>query len=279
MAARCRVLHAIRGRLRMRVDLPQIFDGLSGACEAFLRDQPGVQEVRLNPGCRSMTLNCNPDVLKVDDLVALVDEVDVDQLKTYRPRNPPRQVEDSSSMAWLPLALSSVAVALGVLAEAAIAPWLVAGAAVPIFTRAFEAITQRGKLNVDVLDAAATAVLAVQGQIQTAALMVWLVSLGDVIRELTTQHSRRAFEELFDGRTQFAWFVRVGEKIRVPVEEILDGDQVVVYPGDLIPVDGTVVSGGATVDQKILTGESMPVEKNVGDQVYAATVVRAGRYI
>lgn len=272
MAARCRVLHAIRGRLRMRVDLPQIFDGLLGACEAFLRDQPGIQEVRLNPGCRSVVLNYDPDVLKADDLVALIGELPLDQLKTYRPRNPPRQAEDISSMAWLPLALSSAAVALGVLAETDIAPWLVAGAAVPIFTRAFEAITQRGKLNVDVLDAAATAVLAVQGQIQTAALMVWLVSLGDVIRELTMQRSRRAIEELFDGRTQFAWVVRAGEKIRVRVEEILDGDQVVVYPGDLIPVDGTVVSGGATVDQKSLTGEAMPVEKNVGDQVYAATV-------
>lgn len=180
-------------------------------------------------------------------------------------------------MTWLPLALSSAAVALTVFAEAAIAPWLVAGAAVPIFARAFEAITQRGRLNVDVLDAAATAVLAVQGQIQTAALMVWLVSLGDVIRELTMQRSRRAIEELFDGRTQFAWVVRSGEKMKVHVEEILDGDQVVVYPGDLIPVDGTVVSGRATVDQKILTGESMPVEKNVGDQVYAATVVRDGK--
>jgi len=224
-----------------------------------------------------MVLNYNPYVLKADDLVTLVERLPLNLLKTYQPQNPPRQAEDSASMAWLPLALSSAAVALGALAEATIAPWLVAGAAVPIFTRAFGAITQRGKLNVDVLDAAATAVLAVQGQIQTAALMVWLVSLGDVIRDLTMQRSRRAIEELFDGRTQFAWVVRAGEKMRVRVEEILDGDQVIIYPGDLIPVDGTVVSGRATVDQKILTGESMPVKKNVGDQVYAATVVRDGK--
>jgi cation transport ATPase len=263
----------------MRVDLPQIFDSLSGACEAFLRDQPGIQEVRLNPGCRSVVLHYNPDVLEADDLVTLVKELPLDQLNTYQPRNPPPQAEDAASMAWLPLALSSAAVALTVFAEAAIAPWLVAGAAVPIFTRAFEAMSQRGKLNLDVLDAAATAVLAVQGQIQTAALMVWLVSLGDVIRELTMQRSRRAIEELFDRRTQFAWVVRGGEKMKVHVEDILDGDQVVVYTGDLITVDGTVVSGRATVDQKVLTGESMPVEKNVGDQVYAATVVRDGKAV
>jgi Cu2+-exporting ATPase len=261
----------------MRVELPQIFDGLSGACEAFLRDQPGIQAVRLNPRCRSVVLHYDPDVLRAGDLVSLIEQLPLDQLTTYQPRPPPRQAEDSSVMAWLPLALSSAAVALGALAEASIAPWLVAGAAVPIFMRAFEAITQRGKLNVDVLDAAATAVLAVQGQIQTAAVMVWLVSLGDVIRDLTMQRSRRAIEELFDGRTQFAWVVRDGEKMRVRVEEIRDGDQVVVYPGELIPVDGMVVSGRATVDQQILTGESMPVERDVGDQVFAATVVRDGK--
>lgn len=69
MAVRCRVVHAIRGRLRVRVNFPQIFDGLSEAFNAFLRDQPGIQEVRLNPGCRSVVLNYNPDVLRVDDLV------------------------------------------------------------------------------------------------------------------------------------------------------------------------------------------------------------------
>src|SRR5262249_5420621 len=163
------------------------------------------------------------------------------------------------------------------LAESAVAPWLLAGAAVPIFTRAFEAVTQRGKLNVDVLDAAATAVLVLQGQVQTAAFMVWLVSLGDVIRDLTMQRSRRAIEDLFDGRTRFAWVVRNGEKVHVKVEELRPGEQVVVYPGELIPVDGTVVSGRATVEQKLLTGESMPVEKGEGDQVYAATVVRDGK--
>lgn len=277
MAARCRVVHSIRGRLRIHVDLPQVFDGLSGACEAFLRDQPGIQEVRLNPGCRSVVLNYNPDVLREDDLVSLVERLPLDQLNTYQPRNPPRHAEDSASTAWLPLALSSAAMALGALTEATIAPWLVAGVAVPIFTRAFESIMQRGKLNVDVLDAAATTVLAVQGQIQTAAVMVWLVSLGDVIRDITRQSSRRAIAELFDGRTQFAWVVRDGEKMKVRVEDLLDGDQVVVYPGDLIPVDGTVVSGRATVDQKILTGESMPVVRGVRDQVYAATVVRDGK--
>ena len=167
--------------------------------------------------------------------------------------------------------------ALGALVESALAPWLLAGAAVPIFSRAFEALTRGGKLNVDVLDATATTVLLLQGQVPTASVMVWLVTLGDFIRDITMQGSQRAIEELFDGKIQSAWVLREDRKIRLKVEDIQEGDQIVVYPGELIPVDGTVTVGKATVDQKVLTGESMPVEKGEGDQVYAATVVRDGK--
>jgi heavy metal translocating P-type ATPase len=168
-------------------------------------------------------------------------------------------------------------VALGFLAESALAPWCLAAAAVPIFRRAFDAIAQRGKLNVDVLDAAATTVLVAQGQVTTAAAMVWLVALGDFIRDITVQQSQRAIAGLFDGKSQSAWVLRDGKKIRVNIDAVQQGDEVVVYPGELIPVDGTILSGRATVDQKILSGESLPVEKGAGDQVYAATVVRDGK--
>ena len=70
---------------------------------------------------------------------------------------------------------------------------------------------------------------------------------------------------------------RADIETRVRVEDVAAGDEVVVYPGELITVDGTVLTGRATVDQKILTGESMPVEKGPGDLVYAATVVRDGK--
>ncbi len=277
MADRCRVVHGIRGRLRVRVDCPQLFHGLSEACASFLRDQLGIQEVRLNPGCQSVILTYDPALRTGDELVSLMQALPLDQLETYQPRQPHRAVQASPAVAWLPLALSSAAMAIGVLAESALTPWLLVGAAVPIFARASEALFQQGKLNVDVLDAAATTVLALQGQVQTAAVMVWLVSLGHVIRDLTMQQSHRAIEALFDGRTQLAWVVRDGEKMRVRVEAIRAGDEVVVYSGELIPVDGMVVTGKATVDQQILTGESMPVEKGEGDQVYAATVVRDGK--
>src|SRR5919199_2060319 len=158
MAFQWHIVHAIHGRLRLRVECPQIFDGLSRVGESFLRDQPGIQEVRLNPGCRSVVLTYNPAVLRADQVIDLVNGLSPEQLKSYQPRSPQQRTEEPSWLSWLPLGLSSAAIALGMLAESAVAPWLLAAAAVPIVARAFEAVTQRGKLSVDVLDAAATAV-------------------------------------------------------------------------------------------------------------------------
>jgi Cu2+-exporting ATPase len=272
-----RVLHAIPGRLRLRVEAQVLTNGLGAACESFLREQPGVQDVTLNPACRSLVLTYDAARLAAADVVAIVDGISVEKLTAHRPRPGSGPAHDEGGLSWVNLGLSSLAVGLGLFAESALAPWLVGAAALPIFARAADALTRRGRLNVDVLDAAATAVLASQGQIQTAAAMVWLVSLGDFIRDLTLQKSQRAVLDLFDGTVRSAWVVRDGKKIQVGIEEICEGDEVVVYPGELIPVDGVVLSGHALVDQKMLTGESMPVEKKEGEAVYAATVVRDGK--
>ncbi|MEW6381150.1 MAG: heavy metal translocating P-type ATPase [bacterium] len=265
------------------MELIQPFDQeLDGALEAFFRDRHGIQEVRLNRRCKSLILTYRPNILTEDELIGIFEGLSFEALKAYQPKpsqgNGPGDCGDRQRLSWLPLALSSTAAALGMLSESLFVPWLLAGASIPIFTRAFNAlVANRGRPNVDVLDASATAVLALRGQFSTAAAMVWLVSLGDFIRDATVQRSHRAIERLFDGLDQFAWIVRNGKKVRVRVEEIRAGDEVVVYPGELIPVDGIVLVGRATVDQKILTGESMPVEKEEGALVYAGTVVREGK--
>jgi heavy metal translocating P-type ATPase len=273
----CYPVHTIRGRMRLRVQTPQVFNGLAETVKDVLDDYRGVQGVRLNPLSRSMVITYDADAVGADDLVGFVQGFSVEQLEARQPHRPPQQSSEPSALSWWPLGLSTAAVALGFLAESALAPWCLAAAAVPIFRRAFDAIAQRGKLNVDVLDAAATTVLVAQGQVTTAAAMVWLVALGDFIRDITVQQSQRAIAGLFDGKSQCARVLRDGKKIRVNVDAVQQGDEVVVYPGELIPVDGTILSGRATVDQKILSGESLPVEKGAGDQVYAATVVRDGK--
>ncbi|MER3424715.1 MAG: heavy metal translocating P-type ATPase, partial [Nitrospiraceae bacterium] len=277
MAIRCCLLHSIPGRVRIRVESALIFDKLRDPFEAFLRKQPGIRDVSMNSTCRSLVLTFDPAIRTPADLLHLLETLPLDQFKaSAMGACQTSRTKDQDSNFWIPLGLSTAAVALG-LFESVLAPWLLAGAAIPIFRRTYDTLMEKGKLNVDVLDAAATTVLTLQGQIQTATTMVWLVSLGECIRDITMQQSRRAIEGLFDRQADSAWIVRQGRKVQVNVGDIKEGDEVVVYPGELIPVDGTVLRGKATVDQKVLTGESLPVEKAAADAVFATTVVRDGK--
>jgi Cu2+-exporting ATPase len=247
-----------------------------GALTAALRAKDGVRDVKVTPACKSVVLSYDSGALTEADAISLVSDISPQSLNGHGQTKAPAAAEDSDVPSRLPLLLSSAAVALSLVADSALVPLLAFGAAIPIFRRAFEALSQR-RLNVDVLDATASAFLGFHGRFGTAAAMTWLVSLGDFIRDATIQRSHRVIEDLFDGHVQSAWVVRDGQKYKITVSELREGDDIVVYPGELIPADGVVTDGKAMVDQAILTGESMPVDKDVGSPVYAGTVVRDGK--
>jgi Cu2+-exporting ATPase len=273
----CRLVHSIPGRIRVRLEAPEVFRDQAESLQAALGERPGVRDVRLNRGCRSVIVTFDRDRTSAEELVAWLEALTPERLAEQASSRPRAAGQGADPLLGLPFTLSSVAVAFGVLGESVLTPWLLAGAAVPVFRRAYHALTRKSKLNVDVLDASATTVLALQGQFGTAAVMVWLISLGDLLRNFTMQQSIRTIKGLYDGKATYCWVTRDGTKQRIQVEELRVGDEVVVYPGGSIPVDGKVLSGRATVDQKMLTGESLPVEKDEGDEVYAGTVITEGK--
>jgi Cu2+-exporting ATPase len=107
--------------------------------------------------------------------------------------------------------------------------------------------------------------------------MTWLIALGDAIRERTALRSKRAIEGMLSFQGQLCWVVKGKRKVHVSVSELRAGDCVVIYPGELIPVDGTVLKGVAMVDQKNITGESQPVERRRLQEVFAGTIVQSGQ--
>jgi Cu2+-exporting ATPase len=186
---------------------------------------------------------------------------------------------DESNGAQFELTLSTLGLAC-LAAEAVAAPlvpFFLIGSALPMFSRAFAAFTRRDALTVDVLDASATTLLACQGQLPMALFMVWLVNLGDYIRDVTVMQAQDAVKEVLAYRRTNAWVVRSEKTVQVKVDDVQVGETVVVYPGERIPIDGRVLNGNATVDQQALTGESLPVDKGEGDVVHAATVVQDGK--
>ncbi len=110
----------------------------------------------------------------------------------------------------------------------------------------------------------------------TAALIIGLVLLGKLLEDIAKGKASEAIRKLMDLQPRMARVIRNGREKEVPVELVQEGDLVIVRPGEKIPVDGEVVEGYSSVDEKMITGESIPVEKKVGDVVIGATINKAG---
>ena len=279
--AKTSVIHAIRGRVRLRVPALKTSPNLAQPLERLLRDQPGVADVSVNDWCYSVTVTCDPSVWTSDKLCKWLQRLKATDIASYESANAamdqaPATTDEAGDELWYSSAGIGVALLIEPLA-APLVPLLLLASALPMLKRARRSLTEDGKLNVDVLDASATSLLVVQANFPMAIFMVWLINIADWIRDLTMMRSKKAIEEILGYQNIEAWVVRDGQKVRVSVAEVQLGETVVVYPGERIAVDGTVLSGKALVDQASLTGESVPVEKEEGTPVYAATVVREGK--
>ncbi len=113
---------------------------------------------------------------------------------------------------------------------------------------------------------------------ETSALLITFVLFGKLLEARAKGRTSDAIKKLMGLAAKTARVVRGGEEVDVPVEQVVVGDTVVVRPGEKVPVDGLVVEGSSSVDESMLTGESIPVEKNPGDTVIGATVNSLGSF-
>ena len=140
---------------------------------------------------------------------------------------------------------------------------------------AFYAIKSRS-LDMNVLMSAAAIGAALIGEWLEGATVVWLFAIGNYLQTKSIERTRNSIRNLMDLAPPEAW-VQVGsEIIKKPVEEITVGDIIIVKPGDKIPLDGEIIQGESSVNQAPITGESIPVDKNIGDTVYAGTINEHG---
>ncbi len=114
---------------------------------------------------------------------------------------------------------------------------------------------------------------------ESAATILTLITLGKYLETRSKSKTSDAINQLINLAPKTAVVRRDGQEIELPVEEVLVGDLIIVRPGQSIPVDGVIVEGRTSIDQAALTGESMPVEKQVGDKVSAATINKSGYFV
>ncbi len=129
-----------------------------------------------------------------------------------------------------------------------------------------------GAMNVAFLSTAETG----SGYLEVAIGILAFVLLGKYIEELIRRRSAASIRKLLELQPTMARIIKDGKEVDLPIDEVKEGDIILVKPGEKIPIDGKVTAGYSSVDEKLLTGESIPVEKNVGSEVIGATINKTG---
>ncbi|MDB5065905.1 MAG: Cation-transporting ATPase [Chloroflexi bacterium] len=267
------MVHSLPGRVRLRIPATRCADGPSLARR--LASVPDVRDARWSPAARSLAV-------QFDRTASFQEVVD---------RCPERPVDpDSSGGApatgassprgplWRHFLLPAVSLTAGIAGLAPLSTATIAVCAIPMARRAVEGVTQR-HLNVDVLDATAVSLLLGTGDLLAAGISVALVESGERIRERASGRARRVFTQMLGADPRGVRMLRDGTEPRVPTAEVRVGDHAVVYAGETVPIDGVVLDGAGSIDNRTWTGEPYPVPVELGMPVLAGGVVQDGRLV
>jgi Cu2+-exporting ATPase len=270
------LVHVLDGRARLRVSNA---DGDAPVrLASWLETAPGVLRVSASPASRSVLVTFDPQLLTAEALLAAARSSEESAWPA-----PPKVARRSE---WK-LTLANTAVlgaTLSGLLPVPAAGVAVALTALPSAQRAFRALREK-RVSVDMLDVAAIGISIGTGQPLTGAFITWLLGIGDLILERTGDRARTAISKLMKLDTDSAWRLKPGgpegeEAVEhVKANKLSVGDLIIIEAGGRVAADGVVVRGLASVDEKALTGESIPHERRAGDRVLAATVVVEGQIV
>ncbi len=154
----------------------------------------------------------------------------------------------------------------------------VAAAAIGVYPLARSALSSllRRHITVNLLVTIAVIAAVAYGEYRAAGMVAFIMLLGEHLERRASRRSRGAISALLDLAPEMAVVRREGGEVMVPAAEVEAGEVVVVRPGQRVPVDGRVTAGGAAVNESFITGESLPRDKEYGDEVFAGAVVEEG---
>ena len=139
-------------------------------------------------------------------------------------------------------------------------------------------LVTRFDIKADVLVSIALIASICIGEDFAAGEVAFIMQIGGLLEELTVAKARAGIEKLVKLTPQTARVIDGGSEKIIPAEQVAAGSLLRVLPGETIPVDGVIVSGQTSVNQAVMTGESLPVDKNVGDEVASGTVNQFGAF-
>jgi Cu+-exporting ATPase len=276
------------------------------------RKVPGIIEARVNFATEKATVKYIPGTVTRADIVAAVEQAGygvvvaeseeelVDAEKAARDR----EILDQTRKLWVgviftvPLFLLSMGRDFGLLGAWAHAPWVnylfwILATPVQFYTGwdyyvgAYKSLRNKSA-NMDVLVALGSSVAyfysvivtlgMLDGHVyfETSAAIITLIKVGKLLEVRAKGKTSEAIKALMGLQAKTAHVERDQAEVEIPVDQVQVGDTVIVRPGEKLPVDGIIVSGHSSVDESLLTGESLPVDKTVGDEVIGATINKQG---
>ena len=277
------------------------------------RKVPGVVKATVNLATERATVEYIPGVATVAAMVQAIENAGYgvvqaaaeEELEDVEARAREADIADQTRKFWvgvafsLPLFLFSMARDFGFLGTWAHAPWvnwLFLALATPVqfytgwdyYVGSYHALRNR-TANMDVLVAMGSSVAYVYSIVvllfpgagehvyfETSALIITLIKLGKLLEARAKGQTGEAIRRLIGLRPKTARVLRDGAEVDVPIAQVQVGDAIVVRPGERVPTDGVVVSGHSAVDESMLTGEPLPVDKGPGDEVVGATINAQG---
>jgi heavy metal translocating P-type ATPase len=265
------VKHETEGRIRFQNTALHRKRDLCQAIERELMSVPGVESYHTNDLTATVLVYYSDRQIQKHQLIEILDEV------LHKSENIAQTPTDLD----FPLATTSLGLAV---ASEFLVPFFLPISAVvfvysvvPSFKNAHKVVFEEKRLGVDVLDTIVAITCLATGQIFAGAVLAWCLSFGRKLLKKTEDDSKKMLLNVFGKQPRFVWLYRDGVEIEIPLEKLKQKDIIIVHTGETIPVDGEIVDGMAMIDQHALTGESAPAEKTKGDQVFAATIMLAGK--
>lgn len=278
--------------------------------EKVLRNLEGVTGAVINFAVGSATVEYNPTQISLGDMVKAVQGAgydaeektrgsqDLEREEREREAKQLRRLFTISAILSFPLVAAMVFHMLGSPIEILHDPWVQLVLATPVqfivgsrfYKGAYHAL-KGGGANMDVLVSVGTSAAYIYSlyngffagnvmdlYFEASAVVITLIMLGKYLEVVAKGKTSESIKKLMGLGAKTARVIRDEKEMDIPIEHVIIGDIVMVRPGEKIPVDGEVVEGRSAVDESMLTGESIPVEKNPGDTVVGATMNRTGSF-
>lgn len=268
---KCQILHESRGRMRVRMLQYRMTLKQADILEYYLKKQEGIRDAKVNDRTGDAIILFDTDRMNVISYLSSFHyEENEDVVPEHTGRELSREFEDKVICHTLKRAITRVFLPLPLRSAISLAKsW-------KFVVPGVQALLH-GKLEVSVLDATTIVVSMVRGDFDTAGDLMFLLGLSEILEEWTHKKSVDDLARSMSLNVEKAWKVLDdGASVLIPISEFRKGDRFVIRTGNMIPLDGMVISGDAEVNQSSLTGESLPVHKDAGKPVFAGTVIEGG---